>query len=134
MGHAGQRRRRRRDDARSGFLRPLQRRTAASDAARGRRLFVRFLLLSVTGAWPWFAVALLGAYHGVDPSMGWLFAVGLGLQDRSRKRVFAALIPIAIGHLLSVAAVVALIASAMGRGFVWLRPLGAVILIGFGIF
>jgi hypothetical protein len=41
----------------------------------------------VTGAWPWIAVALLGAYHAVDPSMGWLFAVALGLQEHRRGKV-----------------------------------------------
>ena len=67
----------------------------------------------MTAAWPWIAVAALGAYHGLDPSMGWLFAVALGLQERSRAKVFAALGPIALGHLVSIAAVVALIG---GRG------------------
>ena len=59
--------------------------------------------------WPWFAVAVLGACHGLDPSMGWLFGVAPGLQDRSRARVVGALGPIAIGHLLSIASVVAII-------------------------
>ena len=63
----------------------------------------------MTAAWPWIAIALLGAYHGLDPSMGWLFAVALGLQERRRAKVFAALGPIAFGHLVSIATVVALI-------------------------
>jgi hypothetical protein len=88
----------------------------------------------VTGAWPWLAVALLGAYHGVDPSMGWLFAVGLGLQEHRRGKVFEALLPIAAGHLISVGLTVALIAYAMASGVWILRPLGAVALIAFGIF
>jgi len=88
----------------------------------------------VTGAWPWLAVALLGAYHGVDPSMGWLFAVGLGLQERRRGKVFEALLPIAAGHLVSVGLTVALIAGAMAAGAWILRPLGAVALIAFGLF
>ncbi|HJU27755.1 MAG TPA: hypothetical protein VJ718_01215, partial [Candidatus Binataceae bacterium] len=67
----------------------------------------------MSGWWPWLAVALLGAYHGVDPSMGWLFAVGLGLQERRRAKVIAALFPIAAGHLISVGLVVALIAYAI---------------------
>jgi hypothetical protein len=46
-----------------------------------------FVVIFVSAAWPWFAVAALGAYHGLDPSSGWLFAVALGLQDRSRARV-----------------------------------------------
>ena len=77
----------RRDDDRPRLLHPVHRRAAASDAARGWRLLLGFVLLSVTGAWPWLAVALLGAYHGVDPSMGWLFAVALGLQERRRGKV-----------------------------------------------
>lgn len=88
----------------------------------------------MTGAWPWLAVALLGAYHGVDPSMGWLFAVALGLQERRRGKVFAALLPIAAGHLVSVGLAVALIAGAMASGMWILRPLGAAALIAFGLF
>ncbi len=88
----------------------------------------------MSGVWPWIAVAMLGAYHGLDPSMGWLFAVGLGLQERSRGKVIAALFPIAIGHFISVALVVLLIASAMAQSWWFLRPAGAVILILFGIF
>jgi hypothetical protein len=88
----------------------------------------------VSGAWPWIAVMLLGAYHGLDPSMGWLFAVGLGLQERRRGKVIAALFPIAIGHLISIALVVILIATAMAQAWWLVRPLGAALLILFGIF
>jgi len=89
----------------------------------------------VSGAWPWLAVALLGAYHGIDPSMGWLFAVALGLQERSRVKLIESLFPIALGHLVSVGLVVALIAGVEGSGAsLWLRPVGAGILILFGIF
>jgi hypothetical protein len=88
----------------------------------------------VTGPWPWIAVAMLGAYHGIDPSMGWLFAVALGLQDRRRGKVFEALLPIALGHLIAVGLAVALIAGAMASGALILRPIGAVALIGFGLF
>lgn len=89
----------------------------------------------MSGAWPWLAVAALGAYHGIDPSMGWLFAVALGLQERSRAKVIKSLGPIAIGHLVSIAAVVAIIGGL--RFFVaidFLRPLGAAALILFGLF
>ena len=88
----------------------------------------------MSGAWPWLAVAMLGAYHGIDPSMGWLFAVALGLQERSRGKVIGALFPIAAGHLASVGIVVALLAFALARVSAIMRPLGAMILIGFGIF
>jgi hypothetical protein len=60
----------------------------------------------VTAIRPWIAIAALGAYHGLDPSMGWLFAVALELQERRRAKVFAALGPIALGHLVSIGTVV----------------------------
>ena len=59
--------------------------------------------------WPWLALGLLGAYHGLNPAMGWLFAVSLGMQERSRGAVLRALGPIAIGHELSVVLVVTLV-------------------------
>ena len=52
---------------------------------------------------------LLGAYHGVNPGMGWLFAVALGMQNRSARAVAGSLVPIAIGHALAIGAVVAAI-------------------------
>jgi hypothetical protein len=88
----------------------------------------------MNGLWPWVAVATLGAYHGIDPSMGWLFAVALGLQERRRSKVIAALFPIALGHLLSVAFIVGLIAAAMKPASGWLQPVGAAALIAFGLF
>jgi hypothetical protein len=59
--------------------------------------------------WPWLAVAAMGAYHGLNPAMGWLFAVSLGLQERSRKKIVFAMAPIAAGHLASIALVVVLV-------------------------
>lgn len=44
--------------------------------------------------------------------MGWLFAVALGLQERRRAAVFKALPPIALGHALSIAIVIAAVAGA----------------------
>src|ERR671939_361953 len=84
--------------------------------------------------WPWLTLALLGAYHGIDPSMGWLFAVALGLQERRRTKAIAALFPIAIGHLLSVALIVGSIAVALKPASGTVRPVGAVALIAFGLF
>ncbi|HET7217091.1 MAG TPA: hypothetical protein VFJ02_03550 [Vicinamibacterales bacterium] len=55
----------------------------------------------------------LGAFHGINPGMGWLFAVALGLQERRRGAVWRALLPLALGHSLAVAAAVA-IALALG--------------------
>ena len=55
--------------------------------------------------WPWFAVVGLGMYHGVNPAMGWLFAAALGFHRGRRSVVAQSLIPIAIGHLQSIAVV-----------------------------
>lgn len=91
--------------------------------------------VAVPTLWLWLAMIGLGAFHGLNPGMGWLFAVSRGLQERSRAAVLAAIVPIALGHAAAVAAVVALVAAA--------RPLlaletaqraGAVALLGFGIF
>jgi len=54
-------------------------------------------------AWRWGVLALLGAYHGLNPAMGWLFALALGLQERRRSAVARALLPIALGHALAIA-------------------------------
>ncbi len=87
------------------------------------------------GVWPWVVMALLGAYHGLNPAMGWLFAVGLGLQDRSRRAVLRALGPIALGHELALGLVVVLVA---GLGLLAdpaaLRVGAAAVLIAFGAF
>ena len=53
--------------------------------------------------WPWLVLVLLGAYHGLNPAMGWLFALALGLQEKRRSAVFAALVPIALGHAVAIA-------------------------------
>ena len=53
--------------------------------------------------WPWLSLAALGAFHGVNPAMGWLFAVALGLQERRLRAVVSALGPIALGHALAIA-------------------------------
>jgi len=52
--------------------------------------------------WPWIALVLLGAYHGLNPAMGWLFALSLGLQEKRRSAVLGALVPIALGHAAAI--------------------------------
>ena len=53
--------------------------------------------MSWTALWPWVVLLVLGAFHGLNPGMGWLFAVALGLQERRRAMVYRALGPIALG-------------------------------------
>jgi len=50
----------------------------------------------------WHAMVFLGAYHGINPGMGWLFAVALGMQRGSARGVWGALPPIALGHAAAV--------------------------------
>jgi hypothetical protein len=80
-------------------------------------------------------MAGLGAYHGLNPAMGWLFAVGLGLQERSRGALLRALGPIALGHEASIAIVAALVVTLGVVGDAGpLRVGAAVALVAFGIF
>lgn len=89
----------------------------------------------MTGAWPWLALFALGAFHGINPAMGWLFAVALGLQERRRGAVLAALPPIALGHALSIAAVLVLLWAARASLPVWtLKSVVAAVLLGFGLY
>lgn len=59
------------------------------------------------GVWPWVVIAGLGLYHGVNPAMGWLFAVALGLHRKSQGVVLLSLVPIALGHAAAVAVALA---------------------------
>lgn len=56
----------------------------------------------MTSAWPFATLALIGAYHGLNPGMGWLFALSLGLQEKRRQAVAWALVPISLGHAAAV--------------------------------
>jgi hypothetical protein len=86
-------------------------------------------------SWPWLALALLGAYHGLNPAMGWLFAVALGLQERRRGAVLQALPPIALGHAVSILVVVLVIGVAqIVVPFDALRYACAGVLILFGLY
>ena len=82
----------------------------------------------------WAALLILGAVHGVNPAMGWLFAVSLGLQERSRGAVWRALGPLALGHALAIALALgaaALLGKVVPLGH--LRWIVAVLLVGLGV-
>jgi hypothetical protein len=89
--------------------------------------------MSETTLWPWVGLLLLGAWHGINPGMGWLFAVALGLQGQGRVAVWRALPPLAAGHALAIAAAV-LAAGLIGLVVptAWLKWLVAVTLFAFG--
>jgi hypothetical protein len=89
---------------------------------------------SAGDVWPWLALAGLGLFHGINPAMGWLFAVALGFQRGSRRVVLLALIPIALGHAAAVAVVLSLL-LALGPALdhVTLMRAAAALLIGWGL-
>jgi uncharacterized membrane protein len=85
--------------------------------------------------WPWAVLFLLGAYHGVNPGMGWLFAVALGMQKKSAFAVWQSLVPIALGHFVAIGVVVAVAAMA---GAVlplrYVKIVAACVLLAFGLY
>jgi hypothetical protein len=90
-------------------------------------------MTDAAASWP--ALLALGAGHGINPAMGWLFAVALGLQRGSRKAVWGALGPLALGHAAAIAAAV-VVAGAVGLvlPFAALRWITAASLVGLGAY
>jgi hypothetical protein len=88
--------------------------------------------MGTTALW---LMLLLGAYHGINPGMGWLFAVALGMQEQKGGAVARALVPIALGHALSIGSVV-LAAAFLGMALPpeAIRYPVAALLFGLGIF
>ena len=83
---------------------------------------------------PWLGLAALGLFHGLNPAMGWLFAVALALQRQRPVQLYLATGYIAIGHLVSVAVVMA--ALLLAGAFLplrWVRIAAGAILLGFGL-
>lgn len=84
---------------------------------------------------PLLALIGLGAFHGLNPGMGWLFAVAIGFQERSRGALLRALGPIALGHALSVAAAAVLVTltqTVVAASVIAI--VGGVLLVGFGLY
>ena len=88
----------------------------------------------MTHTMAWLGLLGLGAAHGINPAMGWLFAVGIGLQERDRRAVWRALGPLALGHALAIGAVVLLAAMAgLVVPLLWLKWLVAGALVAAGM-
>jgi hypothetical protein len=89
----------------------------------------------VSGLWPWLAVFGLGLFHGVNPAMGWLFAVALGLQEQKRAAVLRALPPIVLGHALSIGIIItAVLVARISLPHRTLKIAAASILFAFGLY
>jgi hypothetical protein len=89
---------------------------------------------AMDGSTAFWLMLLLGAYHGINPGMGWLFAVSLGMQEHRSGAVWRALLPLGIGHALAVAAaiLVAIVAGTIVPMHILRWPV-ALILIAFAI-
>jgi hypothetical protein len=86
-------------------------------------------------SWAWVAFLLLGAWHGVNPAMGWLFAVALGMQQKSSHAVWQSLLPIGAGHAAAIGLVVGvavLAHAALPSNYLKIAVI--CILFGFGLF
>ena len=84
----------------------------------------------------WWAVILSGAYHGLNPGMGWPLAVSAALMERKASAMPKALLLLTTGHLLAMIAIL-LPFSLM----IWLvereyeiRVVASFIVIGMGIY
>lgn len=85
--------------------------------------------------WPAVTLFGLGLFHGVNPGMGWLFAVALGIQERNARAVWRALPPLAIGHALAVACALGLAAlSGMVASPPAMRPIVGAMLAALGAY
>jgi hypothetical protein len=85
--------------------------------------------------WPWLVLAGLGAFHGINPAMGWLFAVGLGLQRSSGSAVLQASPPIALGHAGAIALAMAVVGAVrFAADTATLRIAAGACLIAFGAY
>jgi hypothetical protein len=90
---------------------------------------------TLEGAAPLLVMLGFGAYHGLNPGMGWLFALSMGLQRQSERAIWLAMLPIAAGHALSLVVVAVLVVA--GARFIstsFLEVLTAVLLIAFGVY
>ncbi len=88
----------------------------------------------MTIAWPWIVIAGLGAFHGLNPAMGWLFAVAIGLQRDSFRAVLLSLLPIAAGHALAIfAAILLFLLAGLMFDQTRLRWIAGLLLIGWAL-
>lgn len=89
--------------------------------------------MSHAGAWA--TLFLLGAYHGINPGMGWLFAVALGMQERSTWAVVRSLAPITVGHALAIGVVVALAGLVQAvLPLIYVKWIVAALLVSLGVY
>jgi hypothetical protein len=85
--------------------------------------------------WLWFGVVAIGAFHGLNPAMGWPLAVASGLSERRDAAVFATFVPLGVGHLLAMALVLVPF-TLLSWLLTWQREIrvaAGLLVIGFGV-
>jgi len=83
----------------------------------------------------WPTLFLLGAYHGINPGMGWLFAVARGMQEHRTRAVAWSLPPIVLGHALSIGVAVLIAGLAqVTLPMMYIRVGVAIALVGLGLY
>ena len=83
----------------------------------------------MTNYWLWLSVAGVGAFHGLNPATGWMFAAAWGVHSRDRTQALRALMPIAVGHATSVALVAGAVALGLSMDRVVLQVLAGGLLV-----
>src|ERR1700732_2047649 len=88
-----------------------------------------------TALWPWLALAGLGAFHGLNPAMGWLVAVALGLHRHSRRLGWLSPLPIVFWYALSIAVVAgAFLLAGLAIDLRAIRVSAGLVLIGWALY
>jgi hypothetical protein len=87
----------------------------------------------VANTWLWFSVAGVGALHGLNPATGWMFAAAWGVRSRDRTQALRALMPIALGHLASVALVAGGVAIGLSMDRTVMQILAGALLVLFAL-
>src|ERR1700712_5225510 len=83
----------------------------------------------MSSLWPWLAVAGLGAFHGLNPATGWMFAAAWGVRSHDPAQALRALISIGVGHGASVVIVAAAVSLGMSMDRALMQGFAAVLLV-----
>ena len=87
----------------------------------------------MSSLWPWLAVAGIGALHGLNPASGWIWAAAWGVRSRDRTQALRALVPIAVGHVASIALVAAVVVFGLAMDRFALQVLAGGLLAAFAV-
>ncbi|HEX7952581.1 MAG TPA: hypothetical protein VF523_05850, partial [Burkholderiales bacterium] len=88
----------------------------------------------MTHFWPWLALAGVGALHGLNPANGWMFAAACGVRSRDTAQARRALLPIGIGHVVSIAIVAGAFAQGLAMDRALVQVLGGALLVGAAVY